>query len=602
MSGALRTVATISKWEVKRSLTSMSRNVLPLAVVLFILLILATGFTAESGMHLQDHMYIAGVESPEIAEILAADDRFTVYEGNAEEMLYNPDFDLIISGSTIYLKDTEKSRAALRALDKDYIRYKSWICSHEKDLFAAYPLWIDLRYVKSELDFISTQSGQTVAKAPDTSIIPKPDNVVSKIPSPSAIPEFTEEELRTELISGVAGDDRISRYTGILTSKGELGDFKTPSQLSPPLPFDSIMLIFVFIFPLYFTSQFFMMSIMNERIERKGEILLSTPVKPWQIIVGKALPYLILMITISAVLTAFTGGSLLILAPLFPVILFFLANALIIGMISRSFKELSFVSIFFSTIATSYLFFPSIFANIHIVSLISPITLIILQIQGDGFTLTDYVYSTSLFYLTSAVLFYAGTHNFNEERLFSQHRFLSRILEFISSAISLKKPYLSLFAISLLSIPFVFMAQLMLLVLLFNLPMPLSLIVLLVFAAFIEELAKSVGIYAFFIKWPDFFTVKNVLIASAVIASGFLIGEKLLLFATLAQVSESIFGAVLFTSLSVLWMPLTLHFAGILTVTAILKLGGRRAYVPGVFAATIVHSLYNLCFILGWMS
>ncbi len=602
MPGALRTVATISKWEVKRSLTSMSRNVLPLAVVLFILLILATGFTAESGMHLQDSMYIAGVESPEIAEILAADDRFIVYEGNAEEMLYNPYFDLIISGSTVYLKDTDKSRAALRALDKDYIRYKSWICSHEKDLFAAYPLWIDLRYVKSELNFISTQSGQTVAAAPDASIIPAPDNVVLEIPKPPALPEFTEEELRAEMISGVAGDERISRYTGILTPKGELGDFKTPSQLSPPLPFDSIILIFVFIFPLYFTSQFFMMSIMKERIERKGEILLSAPVKSWQIIIGKALPYLILMIAISAVLTVFTGGSLLILAPLFPVILFFLTNALIIGMISRSFKELSFVSIFFSTIATSYLFFPGIFANIHVVSLISPITLIILQMQGDGFTLTDYVYSTSLFYLTSAVLFYAGTQNFNEERLFSQHRFLSRILEFIGSAISLKKPYLSLFAISLLSIPFVFMAQLMLLVLLFNLPMPLSLIVLLVFAACIEELAKSVGIYAFFIKWPDFFTVKNILITSAAVASGFLIGEKLLLFATLAQVSESIFGAVLFTSLQVLWMPLTLHFAGILTVIVILKLGGRRAYVPGVLAATIVHSLYNLWFILGWMS
>jgi ABC-type Na+ efflux pump permease subunit len=35
-----------------------------------------------------------------------------------------------------------------------------------------------------------------------------------------------------------------------------MGDFKTPSQLSPPLPFDSIILVFIFIFPLYFTSQF----------------------------------------------------------------------------------------------------------------------------------------------------------------------------------------------------------------------------------------------------------------------------------------------------------------------------------------------------------
>lgn len=46
-------------------------------------------------------------------------------------------------------------------------------------------------------------------------------------------------------------------------------------------------------------------------------------------------------------------------------------------------------------------------------------------------------------------------------------------------------------------------------------------------------------------------------------AGGFLLGEKLLLFATLAQISESIFGAALFTSLQVLWLPpLTLHFTG----------------------------------------
>ena len=55
-----------------------------------------------------------------------------------------------------------------------------------------------------------------------------------------------------------------------------MGPFVTPDQLSPPLPFDSIILVFVFIFPLYFTSQFFMMSIMNERIERQGEPLLSS--------------------------------------------------------------------------------------------------------------------------------------------------------------------------------------------------------------------------------------------------------------------------------------------------------------------------------------
>jgi RsiW-degrading membrane proteinase PrsW (M82 family) len=381
-----------------------------------------------------------------------------------------------------------------------------------------------------------------------------------------------------------------------------MGNFRTPAQLSPPLPFDTIILIFVFIFPLYFTSQFFMMSIMQERIERKGEVLLSMPIRPVAILTGKMLPYLGGMLAISAGLTLWMQASPLILLPLVPVILFFLANALLIGMLSRSFKELSFVSIFFSTVATSYLFFPSIFANVHVISLISPLTLIVLTLQGTGFTATDYLFSTSLFWLTSAVIFYICTRNFNEERLFSEHTFLTRIREFIGTTLPERSPYPALFLFTALTIPFVFMVQMMLLVLFFNLPMPYSLVLIIIAAAFVEELAKSVGVYTLFRRDPPWLTAKTLVIASLAVALGFLFGEKLLLFVTLAQISESVFGSILFTSLQVLWMPFLLHFTGILIVGAALMLGGRHGLAPGLIAATIVHCAYNLYLIMGWLA
>ena len=127
---------------------------------------------------------------------------------------------------------------------------------------------------------------------------------------------------------------------------------------------------------------------MNERIERRGEALLSLPVKTPYIIIGKMLPYFSGMLLICAGLTLYLRAPLIILLPLVPIILFFLSSALVIGMIARSFKELSFISIFFSTVATSYLFFPSIFANVHVISLISPLTLIVLTIQGTAWTVT----------------------------------------------------------------------------------------------------------------------------------------------------------------------------------------------------------------------
>ncbi len=580
--GALRDIATIARWEVRKSFPLMGKKVLPLAIVLFILLIAVTGFAAQSGLHLQDGMYEAGVDDPQIAALLAGDARFSVYQPDGARLLTDRDsFDLVVVRGQVYAGTSEKAKAALKTLGRDYAGYVTSVYNKEEDLFAAYPLWIDVQPVKSELDFLATQSGQSVTAAPGGQI-PVPEGPVAEIPTPSPSLGFTKEELRQGLVKTSASNSQISRYTEVLASGSAMGNFRTPTQLSPSLPFDSIILIFVFIFPLYFTSQFFMMSIMNERTGRKGEILLSTPVKASSIILGKMLPYFLGMIAICTGLTFWIQAPLIVLLPLVPVIFFFLANALLIGMLSRSFKELSFVSIFFSTVATSYLFFPSIFANVHVISFISPLTLIVLALQGTAWTVTDYLYSTSLFWLTSAVLFYIAAKNFKDERLFSEKNLVTRLREFLSEVISLQRPFLSLFLLTGFSIPFIFMVQLMCLVLFFNLPMPFSLVLLLLFAALVEEIAKGIGIYTIYARNAAFFTWRNVMYASAATATGFLVGEKLLLFVTLAQITESVFGSILFLSLGVLWMPLLLHFAGVLIVASFLKLGGRAGLPRGL--------------------
>jgi ABC-type Na+ efflux pump permease subunit len=577
----------------------MSRDILPIAVILFVLLVIVTGFTAQSGIHLQDGIYVVGVDDPKIASLFASDARFSVYQLDDQTLLANQNtFDLIVINGHVYPGVTDKAKSALLTVSRDYSQYLNSVYNNENDLFAAYPLWIDSEPVKSELTFLSTQSGQYVQAAPGRAT-PVPQGTVQNVPTPSPTLALSQDQLRQQLITSSAKTSSLSRYTKTLTPQPSMGAFVTPSQLSPPLPFDSIILIFVFIFPLYFTSQFFMMSIMNERIERKGEILLSTPIKTSSIIIGKLLPYFLGMLAICTVLSVYIKASPIIILPLIPVIFFFLASALMIGMLSRSFKELSFVSIFFSTVATSYLFFPSIFANVHVISLISPLTLIVYTIQGTTWTVTDYLYSTSLFWLTGAVLFFIAAKNFKEERLFSEKPLLVRAREFLYETFSRKHPFVSLFLIAGFSIPFVFMVEMMCLVLFFNIPMPYSLITLLVFAAFIEEMAKAVGIYAIFSSDPAFLSWKNLLAACAAIAIGFLIGEKLLLFVTLAQISESVFGSVLFLSLSALWLPLLLHFVGVAIVACSLKFWGRKGLMIGLVIATTIHCLYNLYFILG---
>ncbi len=596
-----RDIATIARWEVKKTFSVMSRNILPVAIVLFVLLILVTGFAAESGLHIQDGMYRIGVDDPKVAAIFASDARFTVYQASDPELAGNNRvYDLVIIKGVISASPTEKGLSAQNALERDYAQYKNGVYTVESDLFAAYPLWIDTQSVESELNFSAPQNGQYIQVAPGRGP-PVPQGPVENVPTPSPTLGVTQDDLRQELATSSQENTQVSRYTDVLSpGQAAMGSFVTPDQLSPPLPFDSIILVFVFIFPLYFTSQFFMMSIMNERIERQGEPLLSLPVKTSSIIIGKMLPYFLGMLAICAGITLYIRASPFVLLPLIPIIIFFLANALVIGMLARSFKELSFISIFFSTVATSYLFFPSIFANVHVISLVSPLTLIVLTIQGTAWTVSDYVYATALFWLTAAVLFYIAAQNFNEERLFSEKKFLPRIREFVSGIIPQQHPYAALFLLAVFSIPFVFMAQMMGLVVFFNLPMPYSLVLLLVLAALIEEMAKTAGIYTLFVRDPSFFSWKNLILACAATAIGFLVGEKLLLFATLTQITESVFGSVLFLSLGVLWMPLLLHFACVLIVACSLKAGGRKGLLPGLIAATVLHCCYNL-YILGWI-
>src|SRR5512137_1444601 len=136
--GALRDIATIARWEVRKSFSLMGRNVLPLAIVLFILLIAVTGFAAQSGLHLQDGMYEAGVDDPQIAVLLAGDARFSVYQLDGARLLADRDsFDLVVVRGQVYAGTSEKAKAALKTLGRDYAGYVTSVYNKEEDLFAA---------------------------------------------------------------------------------------------------------------------------------------------------------------------------------------------------------------------------------------------------------------------------------------------------------------------------------------------------------------------------------------------------------------------------------------------------------------------------------
>ena len=597
----LKHLWTIALWEVKNTRGVINLKILPVTVLLFVILAILGASVFSHGIHLQDEIYALGLDDPAYAQIVFEDPRFVSYhvpDIDLRAAARNNEFDVVVMNGWLYSAPTGRGSGAKRAFLSDYDYYSEGVYLSQADIFAAFPLWINTQYVKSPLDFTATSRGirLSATRQPLEAILPsKP---VTPVDPPEPLSTQDQHQLREQLINS-----RLTQNLfGIETPVESDNPYDIPSRVSPPLPFDAIIFVFIFVFPLYFTSQFYMMSIMNERTLRQGEALLSAPISPVSILIGKMIPYGVGMLIFVCCAIMSREGSIQMLYPLIPIILFFLSAALFIGMTSRSYRELSFISLFFSTLATSYLFFPTIFAHVHVVGLLSPVTLVIYSLEGTGYTALEYVYSTALFYLISFILIVLCIRNYREEFIFSEKRLLNRWIDAVSAFILKKHPCISIAAITILTLPFIFMVEMLILVLFFNLPMPLSLMLIMSGVALTEEIGKSIGLLAIYNIHRQFFTWKNLIFSAFAVGFGFFVGEKLLLFVSLPQISDSIFGLAMFLTLGLLLLPLLLHTVTALITGCALKFGGKLAYPFGILCATFVHLAYNWAFLTGWFT
>jgi hypothetical protein len=274
-------------------------------------------------------------------------------------------------------------------------------------------------------------------------------------------------------------------------------------------------------------------------------------------------------------------------------------------MFARSFKELTFVTVAISTFLTSYAFVPAIFADVTPIALISPLTLVVRDLQGSGATLVEYLFSTGPFYFGSSVLFLLGLGVYREEDMFTQRPVPLKMLDALDSRL---RGASSVAVLSGLFIPFVFIAELLAIAVLFALPIDVSVPLLLVTIAGVEEVAKSVHVYAGFAKVRFERSVGAAIVLGSLSGLGFFVGEKLTVVVQLIGLPELPLGEAAFApsgvgvasggpgvgvALALLLAPLLLH-----AVTASLSALGARAglrwYGVGLSAAVAVHAGYNL--------
>lgn len=578
----MRELVTISKWELRRTGLSFGKKTRILSAIIMILIAAASFFVSQSGLHINDNIYRVVVTDPALATIIRTDDKFEVRlagEPEARYLFENGDFDILIIGNSIKHHDTEKSVSALDALDKALKKYDEARLMSYDDLNDTFPVWITVKNIAREQVF--------------------------QPPSLQKLPEFETPQKKPEATPAI-GRPGVSEGKGQIPSIKDLTEIKklspikeqelaTPSHFNPPIPFRSVVLSFIFIFPIYFIAQFFSSSIMEERVKRKGELLLVSPISPGKIVFGKLLPYLLITMVMVAVMTFNLGGSAWIILILLPVSLMFLSTAFFGAIIARSFKELSFVLIFLSVFLSGYIFFPAMFANIHAISIISPITLVVRLLEHEPVSVSDYMFSTLPFYLVSMMIFIFGIFIYREEDLFTQKPIRTKLLDSLHEFI--KRVPAPLFFLSIILLPLVFSIQLMLIVLMFNFPIRFGILVFILLAAFFEEVVKSVGIYTVFSRKVSELTTGNAIKAGILSGLGFFAGEKLLLLVVISSIAGSVFGSVM--GIGLLIFPLLLHVTSTTVASLGLRYFGTRHYLFSVMLASVIHAAYNLYLVRG---
>ena len=653
----------VAKWEVTKNAGGVDKR----TIVVMALSLVAMGAVAAiavsggTGAGMDDGIYRIGVdESSPYYGVAADDSTFDIREPDPAAIERRQQ-ELLYRGIRLQnVPQTAKERAALTELRDSTAQYNDRTLARDDNQTAAFPVSVTLVYEQqsggSQLDPRSGDSsdgpgssdgGTSVADEGETSAPSGSDSDTSG--STGTGDGSSDDSDGSNGDSSATGDDsdssgssqetvdsNVSTSGSVASGDGGTaggsganlgaigarltGDVQggTPSDISPPFPFESLVLAFLYIVPMNFVIQAYGSSMLSERLNRRGELLLVTPASRGDIIGGKTLPYLAGAVGVAALITAALrfgniapAGSYVAVLAVVPLVVLFLSATFCGAMFARSFKELTFVTVTITVTLTSYAFVPAIFTDVTPIALISPLTLVVLDLTGQSVGLSSFVFSTTPPLLTGLVLFGLGAGLYREEDMFTQRPIPLKVLDALAGGINSRRSALKM---SIVLLPLVIVAELAAIAFLFVLDsvslnvfgtnQSLGIVLVLGVIVVIEELAKSLHVYAGYEHARYERTLRSALGIGALSGLGFFIGEKGLLIARLSDLESlpigeaALQGATLPAGLP-LWvagllflLPLALH-----TVTAaISSVGasrGRRAYVAALTVAIVVHFAYN---------
>ncbi|MFC7072915.1 ABC transporter permease [Halovenus rubra] len=633
-----RKLLRIARWEVTKNAGGVDRQTVVIALVALALFTLVVPFVMSGETGLDEGLYRVSVdEDSQFSAVVESESAFAVRDGDVKAV-ESGDVELYIEPGLITFANTTKGVAAYEQLQSSVDRYNNRELRQEVNQTAAFPVSVVLDYREQgglgeslRIADSEDEESESSAETGDDS-----DGGETERSGESGATDGTDGDSSGESDGSPTLDSDGSGSNG-----GGIGGFGasfneesvsgSPSDIDPPFPFQSLVLAFLVVIPLNFLIQAYGSTILSERTNRRGELLLVSPVSRFDIIGGKTLPYFLGGMVLESVIVAGLflaihgrpGGFISILA-VTPLVLLFLSATFLGAMFARSFKELTFVTVTITVTLTSYAFVPAIFTDVGAVALISPLTLLVRELQTETIAISEFVFSTTPPLLCSGVFFGLGAGLYREEDMFDQRSLRGRVLDALVGPIPATggtgwitgrldsilpvnitplRRYIAVGGLTVGLIPFVFVVQLLAIALLFALG-EISIILILIVVAVVEELAKSLHIYAGYTHGLFASGRRTALFLGVASGVGFFIAEKVALLAQLVGLPElavadaGLQGGIIpgpagLTALLFLFAPLLLHVVTA-AISAVGARRGKREYTLAVGLAMLVHLGYNL--------
>ena len=650
---AARRVLRVAKWESARASGGVDRKTLAAGVALLLVAggVVGVGVaTGVAGLDVDRDVYRVGVDpgSP-YADAIEAEPSLRAVSAGRASLGDTADAVVVtvvrpgsedggaidpgdVESVVVRATDTQKGEAAAASVREAVEAHNERLMRAEPNRTAAFPVTVTLRYV-----------GRTTGFDEGTTLGGDGDQTSDSDGSAGGGSDGGDggsdggggsdgDGSTTDGVGSVGGSDgsdgdggfAVPSIGGAAFGADTVG---SPGSITPPFPFTSLLLAFVFLVPMNFLIQAYGSSILDERTNRRGEPLLVTPLSPAEIVAGKTLPYAAAAAVVTTLIALAVGGGALSVIAVAPVAATFLGATFVGAMFARSFKELTFVTVGVSVLLTTYAFVPAIFTNVTPVALVSPLTLVVFDLQGEAVSAGEVLFSTAPMAVGAALLFGLGLGVYREEDMFSQKPVTRKFLDALAVRLSPvptggapldRRRLRALGGVAFLTactIPFVFVAELLAVAVLFALPVTVSIPVLLVTIAFIEEVAKSVGLYAGFERGvferldgvaagDGDGTLRVALAVGLASGTGFFLAEKATAVVQAVGLTDLFLGRAAFGDVAGLsglpplalaalfFAPLALHAV----TTGLASVGasrGRTAYALALTLATLGHAAYN---------